>query len=690
MNKISTLFTGRLAALVILLNITYSGFAQNDIPDGYYDKAEGLASAQLKTALSQIIKEGERLSYGSGTWTGFEKCDRHPDGYVWDMYSYEKRYFPGGGSAPGGMNIEHSVAKSWWGGTKNDAYKDLYHLNPSDATANSARSNYPLGVVKSGKTVGSLKIGNNSYGSEYNSNSFEPLDEYKGDFARAYMYMFTCYEDLNWTGTNAPSMLNNNKYPMLRPWAAKMLLEWNELDPVSEKEINRAAEIYKIQGNRNPFIDYPELAEHLWGSKVGEPFEFTENDDPKIVSPSNNSSFSMPEVHYTMTSTLKVTVKAKNMTSPLDLRLEGDKKNLFSLSRDILYPSEGIIDNEVIISYNPVKAEETMVNIIISSAKDEVQQRSININAVSTEDFYAVAAENVTHNSFTAKWTALSSANEFDIDVYTKHISGEEQILIGEADFDGSLDEGWSLSNNSYADYTSEAGTIRLASGSKGAELYSPEYDLSKGGLIYVNTKKWNSDSGVKLTVSIDDKEIDAIEPGSDYEEFEISFDEAGADSKICFSTVKGKRLFISNIEVMTKGIKIEDISLPGYPKTIKNATSHNVENLNEGSYYFYTVTPINSEWSKSDEIMVVTPISASVDKTEMNDYKVYSSNGIILVKNLNSGERVSVYNIAGKLLSQSEASSSDMRININEQGVYIVVVENDSVSTSFKVSLYN
>ena len=98
----------------------------------------------------------------------------------------------------------------------------------------------------------------------------------------------------------------------------------------------------------------------------------------------------------------------------------------------------------------------------------------------------------------------------------------------------------------------------------------------------------------------------------------------------------------------------------------------------------------INSEWGRSDEIMVVTPISASVDKTEMNDYKVYSSNGIILVKNLNSGERVSVYNIAGKLLSQSEASSSDMRININEQGVYIVVVETDSVSTSFKVSLYN
>jgi endonuclease I len=113
-----------------------------------------------------------------------------------------KRYFSGNGGSVSGMNIEHSVAKSWWGGTNNNAYKDLYHLNPSDATANSARSNYPLGINNGSKfDNGSIKVGNNTYSTEYSGLCFEPLDEYKGDFARAYMYMFTCYEDLSWTGT---------------------------------------------------------------------------------------------------------------------------------------------------------------------------------------------------------------------------------------------------------------------------------------------------------------------------------------------------------------------------------------------------------------------------------------------------------------------------------------------------------
>ena len=383
MNKISTILTLRLFSCAVLINFALSLFAQNDIPDGYYDKANGLASGELKTALYEIIKNGTRVSYGNSTWIAFEKTDLHPDGTVWDMYSYEKREFPGNGEAPSGMNIEHSIAKSWWGGTKNDAYKDLYHLNPSDSKANSARSNYPLGIVTNGSMTGSLKIGKNSYGNEYTGSCFEPLDEYKGDFARAYMYMFTCYENLTWTSTNAPSMLNNNKYPMLKPWAAKLLLEWNELDPVSEKELKRASEIYKIQGNRNPFIDYPELAEYLWGGKVGETFEFTDSNDPKIVSPSDKSTFTMPEVHYTSSANIKLKIIAKNMKAPLNLSRKGEKSNMFSLSETSIAPKDGNIENDVIIHYQPQKAEDITVQLIIESANNEVIIRTINIKAVS-------------------------------------------------------------------------------------------------------------------------------------------------------------------------------------------------------------------------------------------------------------------------------------------------------------------
>ncbi|MEG2180644.1 MAG: hypothetical protein RRZ66_08805, partial [Bacteroidales bacterium] len=84
--------------------------------DSYYQKADGKAAAELKTALFTIIRVGKRLEYGSGagkTWSGFEKTDLHPAGHVWDMYSYNKVKFPGNGGVPSGMNIEHSVAKSW-------------------------------------------------------------------------------------------------------------------------------------------------------------------------------------------------------------------------------------------------------------------------------------------------------------------------------------------------------------------------------------------------------------------------------------------------------------------------------------------------------------------------------------------------------------------------------------------------
>lgn len=279
------------ASLIFLLSVAL--FLAAGIPAGYYFTAEGKSGKELKTALHHIVRQGNRLSYGSGsgkTWSGFEQSDLHPDGYVWDMYSLNVRYFPGGARVPGGMNIEHSVAKSWWGGTNNDAYKDLYHLNPSDIAANSARSNYPLGI-NNGNTFnnGSIKVGNNTYSTEYTGLCFEPKDEYKGDFARAYLYMFTCYENYTWTGNSAPSMLvAKETWPMLRNWAKNILLEWHRNDPVSRKEEDRMAAIFKFQNNRNPYIDYPELAEFIWGTssttawypgaEVSEP----DPDDPEV------------------------------------------------------------------------------------------------------------------------------------------------------------------------------------------------------------------------------------------------------------------------------------------------------------------------------------------------------------------------------------------------------------------------
>lgn len=257
----------------IALLCTISAIAQE--PSGYYSAAEGKSQAALKTALYTIIKSHVVLEYYSSS-TSFRSTDWHPatstypNGYFWDMYSDIKR------TSWTGMNREHNMPKSWWSENPEStvAYSDLHNLYPSDATANSAKLNYCLGVVGGNPVFsnGVIKVGTNTFPG-YSGTVFEPANEYKGDFARDYMYVVTCYEDYanNWRSTGTASMLiGGSTYPVFNSYAVNLLLKWNTDDPVSEKEVVRNNAVYQLQKNRNPFIDHPELAEFLWGSRKGE------------------------------------------------------------------------------------------------------------------------------------------------------------------------------------------------------------------------------------------------------------------------------------------------------------------------------------------------------------------------------------------------------------------------------------
>ena len=251
-----------------------------EMPVGYYNAIDGKQDSVLKSTLGQIIRPHTAIPYGSGaesTWGVFYYSDQNEEGYCMDMYCDSWKKFTSVGAVVSGCNIEHSFAKSWWGGSKNDAYKDCYHLNPSNSTANSARSNYPLGVptkdLKDQSVTGSLKVGKATYEGE-TFWVFEPKDEYKGDFARAYFYMATCYGDeLTWRLDNkdvgSKYAMRNDSYLEFRDWEIEILLTWHRQDPVSEKETKRMDAVSDFQHNRNPYIDYPELAEYIWGNKKG-------------------------------------------------------------------------------------------------------------------------------------------------------------------------------------------------------------------------------------------------------------------------------------------------------------------------------------------------------------------------------------------------------------------------------------
>ena len=168
-------------------------------------------------------------------------------------------------------------------------YTDLNHLYPTDGFVNGKRSNHPFGETngESYKSANDFsKLGKCTYPG-YTGTVFEPNDEYKGDFARTYFYMVTCYEEkiadwytaygVNGNGeTKAAVMatLDGKAYPGLSSWQLSMLMKWAKNDPVSEKEINRNNAVYDIQENRNPFIDYPGLEEYIWGDKKDVAFSY--------------------------------------------------------------------------------------------------------------------------------------------------------------------------------------------------------------------------------------------------------------------------------------------------------------------------------------------------------------------------------------------------------------------------------
>jgi len=257
-------------SLFIWLSLTYILYGQ--IPNHYYTPANNKSGYELKTALCQIITSGQITNTYVGLWTHFQTTDKRTDGKVWDMYS--DCTFTFGTHQCGNYkdicdcyNREHSFPASWFNKVE-PTYTDLFHLYPTDGKVNSLRGDYPFGETN-GTLYTISKIGSCTFPG-YTGMVFEPADEYKGDFARTYFYIATRYE--NQIKQWSCPMLAGNSTSVFKAWSIALLLKWHRQDPVSEKETNRNNAVYNIQKNRNPFIDYPDLVELIWGSKFGEPF----------------------------------------------------------------------------------------------------------------------------------------------------------------------------------------------------------------------------------------------------------------------------------------------------------------------------------------------------------------------------------------------------------------------------------
>lgn len=267
-----------LLTICLLAAATLGIWAQGPNGSGkYYKNADGKSGAELKTALYGIIsKKTKNLSYSELLYM-YPATDTRADGYVRDWYSNTTKFTHldetcGNYSQEGDCyNREHTVPQSW-GAPK----ADIMHVVPTDGYVNNRRGNLPFGEVGSAKYKS-----NNGYSkmgacktSGYTGQVFEPNDEVKGDIARIYFYMATCYEGTcqNWGN----GVFTGTKYQPLAQWTYDMMVRWSKLDPVDEVEIarNNAVARTDVQGNRNPFVDYPGLEDYIWGDKKEVAFSY--------------------------------------------------------------------------------------------------------------------------------------------------------------------------------------------------------------------------------------------------------------------------------------------------------------------------------------------------------------------------------------------------------------------------------
>ncbi len=278
-------------------------------PEGYYSGTENLTGYKLKTKLHDIISnktynwnyEDLKTLYGQTDIDKHYDYDASNSTYLLDIYSnnpagttayhYTLSNIIGSANAEGlGWNREHMMPQSSFNSAY-PMYSDLFFVVPTDARINQLRSNYPYG--KAGSTVyynftnGSKQAANGTPNATYTGRVFEPIDEFKGDIARSLLYYVVRYEgklgSFNYT-TNATdptkdqNPLDGTEEKAYENWYIAMLLNWHQLDPVSQREIDRNNSVFNIQKNRNPFIDHPEWVGLIW------------NQTPDNIAPSAPSS----------------------------------------------------------------------------------------------------------------------------------------------------------------------------------------------------------------------------------------------------------------------------------------------------------------------------------------------------------------------------------------------------------------
>ncbi|MDE6489627.1 MAG: endonuclease, partial [Muribaculaceae bacterium] len=229
-----------------------------------------LCGAELKKAVHDIYRPSHLPESPLTMWPSFRIIDTDTDGMIADPFSSQRYPVTGNTADPVyGMGYNAIAPPLWWHYAPSAAdsiVRDMHNVLPCNPNVTANKAHYPPlpELTSVAYDNGTWQSGTGMFaGSQINA--YTPPMAIRGDIARILMYMITVYDPGRWD-MFISRMIHDEPYPALDPEFSAILLEWHHDDPADSHEISRNHGIAAIQGNANPFVDIPELADHIWGT----------------------------------------------------------------------------------------------------------------------------------------------------------------------------------------------------------------------------------------------------------------------------------------------------------------------------------------------------------------------------------------------------------------------------------------
>ncbi len=253
------------------INPTF-GIVTSAEPANYYNSLDGLSDSSLRQALQDIIANPSvvRAQTYADIVDVLQEADQNPEhsNQVWLVYTEQGRTkldFQTGSYNVGKWNREHTFPRSRAGysSIEADDYADgvdTYWTTNADSLRH---GNSDAHALRAADGPENSSRGNQNYGENEYTGPSGNLGSFKGDVARSVLFL-----DIRYNGLE---IVNGYPEPQIEGQLGDLatLLDWHRNDPPDDYEMNRNNVVYNWQFNRNPFVDYPDLVEYIWGTQIG-------------------------------------------------------------------------------------------------------------------------------------------------------------------------------------------------------------------------------------------------------------------------------------------------------------------------------------------------------------------------------------------------------------------------------------